>query len=218
MQGIPGPPGLGGHRAPHSRSLALSSSRVVRSARGLRVHCVRFGFFGKLLFGIRDSGWTLHCAVLGSEKPLLSAWGVAATPGLGWCRFSRLGEWGHQGALVFPGPWKPASRAGTWFCLFVASRGGGWSRVASLCLTQFTLRGAWLSSVASQTWALQTLSSPVRPHQISGFSRPQGSLGFQILLFCFQTLFPKEPLDTQPHLSRFLELQTSISGACCLPP
>lgn len=161
-----------------------------RGASGVIV-CVRFGFFGKLLFGIRDSGWTLHCAVLGSEKPLLSAWGVAAAPGLGWCRFSRLRVWGHQGALVFPGPWKPASRAGTWFCLFVASRVGGGSRVASFCLIQYTLQGARLSSVAGQSWALQTLSSPVCPHQISGFSRPQNSLGFQILFFCFQTLFPQ---------------------------
>lgn len=61
--------------------------------------CVRLGFFGKLLFGIRDSGWTLHCAVLGSEKPLLPAWGVATAPGL---------------ALLFP-----PQRMGTPGCLGV---------------------------------------------------------------------------------------------------
>lgn len=87
-------------------ALSLCPRPVWSGARGASgvIVCVRFGFFGKLLFGIRNSRWTLHCAVLGSEKPLLPAWGVASATGLGRCRFSRPGEGGHPGALVSPGP------------------------------------------------------------------------------------------------------------------
>lgn len=85
----------------------------VRGAPGVIV-CVRFGFFGKLLFGIRDSGWTLFIVQRSDLGNLLFSreeW--LRLPGWVGAAFPALDVRGHSGAPVAPGPWKRTLRAET---------------------------------------------------------------------------------------------------------